>query len=215
MADIWEYLRDQEWKLYKKRRRRRLKNTDFTIISSNCIGTIMYHDLGLPYRTPTVNLTISMRDLVKMAGRLRWYMAQELIECALEEGLECPAAWLGDVRVNFAHYHSFAEAAKKWEERKKRINWDCIVLTGAERGDCGYEVLQAFDQLPWPNKVVFTKAEYPEFSSSFHIQGFEDQPELGMVLGCRTQLLKRRYIDDFDYVAFLNKAVRTGRIGVE
>lgn len=215
MAAIWGYLKEQEWRLYKKRRQRRLNNMDFTVISSNCIGTIMYHDLGLPYRTPTVNLTISMRDLVKMAGRLRWYMAQELIECAPEEGLKCPAAWLGDVRVNFVHYNSFAEAVKKWGERKKRINWDCIVLTGAERDDCDYEVLQAFDQLLWPNKVVFTRVDYPEFSSSFHIQGFEDQPELGMVLGYRPQLLKRRYMDDFDYVAFLNKTVRTGRIGVE
>lgn len=215
MADIWGYWKEPEWWLYKKRRRRQLKNTDFTIIRSNCIGTIMYHDLGIPYRTPTVNLTISMRDLVKIAGRLRWYMAQELIECAPAEGLRCPAAWLGDVRVNFVHYNSFAKAAKKWEERKKRINWDCIALTGAERGDCDYEVLRAFDQLPWPIKVVFTKAEYPELSSSFHIQGFEDQPELGMVLGCRTQLLKRRCIDDFDYVAFLNRAVQTGQIGVE
>ena len=39
-------------------------------------------------------------------------------------------------------------------------------------------------------KVVFTRVDYPEFSSSFHIQGFEDQPELGMVLGYRPQLLK-------------------------
>lgn len=207
--DIWEYLRNQEWALCKRLRRRRLRTTDFTIIASTCTGAIMYHDLGLPYRTPTVNLTISMRDLVKMAGDLRWYMDQELVECAPLEGERCPTALLGDIRVNFVHYNSFAEAAEKWNARKKRICWDRLVLVGSEREDCDYEVLQAFDRLPWPNKVVLTHVDYPEFPSAFHIPGFEDQPELGMVLAYKPQPLKRRYMDGFDYVTFLNQSVRT------
>lgn len=207
---FWEGLLWLEHVLYCRKKRRRLEVTDFTIIASNCIGTIMYHDLGLEFRTPTVNLTIGMRDLVKMAGRLRWYMEQELVEYAPPgEELPCPAGLLGDVRVNFVHYASFAEGKEKWEERRRRINWERIVLVGAERGDCDYETLRAFDRLPWPNKVVFTHVDYPEFPSAFHITGFEEQPELGMVLAWRPQRLRRRYMDEFDYVSFLNGTVRT------
>ena len=53
LESVWLH----EWDWYKKRKRRRLKNTDFTIISSNCVGTIIYHDMGLPFLTPTINLT--------------------------------------------------------------------------------------------------------------------------------------------------------------
>ena len=73
---LWEYFKNLEWVWYKERRRNRLRQRDVTIIASNCVGTIMYHDLGIPFRTPTINLTVSMRDLVKMAGNLRWYMEQ-------------------------------------------------------------------------------------------------------------------------------------------
>ena len=46
--------------------------------------------------------------------------------------------------------------------------------------------------------------EYPEFSSAYYIKGFEDQGEIGTVTNWRKQFLKRRYMDDFDYVSFLN-----------
>ena len=141
---LWEYFKNLEWAWYKERRRNRLQQWDVTIIASNCVGTIMYHDLGLPFRTPTINLTVSMRDLVKMAGNLRWYMEQELTECALPGDVDWPAGLLGDIQVNFVHYASFAEAVERWEERKKRINWDRIVLVGAERDEAA--------AVPWLEK---------------------------------------------------------------
>lgn len=204
---FWERLLWLEHVLYCRKKRRRLEVTDFTIIASNCIGTIMYHDLGLEFRTPTVNLTIGMRDLVKMAGRLRWYMEQELVECTSEEN--CPAGLLGDIRVNFVHYASFAEGKEKWEERRRRINWDRIVLVGADRDEYDYETLRAFDRLPWPNKLLFTHKDYPEFPSAVYITGFEEKPTLGNILSWRPQRLRRRYMDEFDYVSFLNGTVRT------
>ena len=41
-----EIIKSCEWMLFKKRRRNRLNNLDFSIIASNCAGTIIYHDLG-------------------------------------------------------------------------------------------------------------------------------------------------------------------------
>lgn len=209
-AKFWETAQRLEYSAYRERRRRRLRVTDFTIIATNCIGTMMYHDLGLEFRTPTVNLTISMPDLVKAAGNLRWYMAQELVECVQLGGdMGCPVGLLGDVQVNFVHYDTFGEAAEKWNQRRRRINWDRIILMGSDRSLCDYKTLRAFDNLPWPNKVVFTHVDYPEFQSAYHITGFEGGLELGNVLLYRPQRRKRRYMDQFDYVSFLNKTVRT------
>ncbi len=206
MTKLLERAQRCEWALYNARRRARLKNRDFTIISSTCTGTIIYYDMGLPYLSPTINLTISMRDLVKMAENLRWYMGQELVEA--QNGGKCPAGLLGDIRVNFVHYDSFEEGRTCWERRKKRINWDNIILMGMERDDCDYGVLQSFDLLPYPNKVVFTHIPYPEFSSAYYIKGFEHQEELGTITNYRPlpAHIRRRYMDAFDYVSFLNHA---------
>lgn len=200
---IYEIPRTMEWLLYKKLKCRRLKNRDFTIISSNCNGTFMYYDMKLPYLTPTVNLAMGMDDFVKMAENLPWYMEQHFTEIKAEEG-SCPAGLLGGLRVNFVHYASFEEGVRKWEERKKRIRWDNLFIVGTEKDGCTYETIRRFDNLPYKNKVIFTHVNYPEFSSAYYIKGFEEKEELGVLTFYKKQLLKRRYLDDFDYVDFLN-----------
>lgn len=92
----------------------------------------------------------------------------------------------------------------KWKERKQRINWDNLFFIGSERGDCTYETVRRFDQLPYKNKVIFTHLRYREIESAFYIKGFEKESELGPILSFKDQFVKRRYLDDFDYIRFLN-----------
>ena len=203
LEQIIEKFREWEWARYKKRKCKRIKNKDFTIIASNCGGTFIYYDMGLPYLTPTVNLSMDMNDFVKMVENLTWYLEQELVE--LNDGGKCPAGLLGDVKVSFVHYNTFEEGVRKWEERKKRINWDNLFIMGTDKDGCTYETIQRFEKLPYKNKVIFTHIKYPEFSSAFYIKGFEDRSELGVITFFKEQFLKRRYLDDFNYVGFLNK----------
>lgn len=77
--DRIEFFREWEWDKYKEARCRRLENKDFTIISSNCAGTMMYYDLGMKFLSPTINLT-KMNDFVRFAENLKWFMDQELLE---------------------------------------------------------------------------------------------------------------------------------------
>ena len=96
----------------------------------NCSWMFMYYDMGLRYLTPTVNLSIEMNDFVKMVRNLKWYMEQEMTE-AQEPGYKCPVGILGDIRICFIHYASFEEGARRWEERKRRINWDKLLIIGS------------------------------------------------------------------------------------
>lgn len=195
-------LKEREWRAYRRRKRARLKNPGFSILATNCIGGVMYHDLGLEFLTPTVNLTISIRDLIKLAENPQWYMAQPLVELPNPGG--CPTALLEDIQVNFIHYNSFEEASEKWEERKRKINWDRLVLVTTDRDGCDYETIRRFDQLPYPHKVIFTHKPYPEFPSACYMSGFEDQEQVGVLTNFRPGFWKRRYMDSFDYVKFLN-----------
>lgn len=199
---VTDKIKNLEWRLYRERKRRALKNDHFSIISSNCSGTVIYSDLHLPYTSPTVNLSIGMNDFVKMVKNLRWYMEQEFTQIESKE--KYPVGLLGGVQVNFIHYKTFEEAVQKWEERKKRINWDDLFIIGTDKDGCTLETIRDFERLPYKNKVIFTHVEYPEFPSSYYIKGFEKEEELGVIIYFRDRFLKRRYLDDFDYVRFLN-----------
>lgn len=202
VRNIIEKFRNWEWERYKRKKCGRIRNKDFTIIASNCSGTFIYYDMGLPYLSPTVNLSIEMNDFVKLAENLRWYLEQDFVR--LETDGKYPAGMLGDIKVYFVHYDTFEEGVRKWEERKTRINWDNLFIMGTDKDGCTYETIRRFDKLPYKNKVIFTHVKYQEFSSAYYIRGFEERDELGVITCFKKQFLKRRYLDDFDYVKYLN-----------
>ena len=45
----------------EKKNRRLLKNRDIPIISANCVGGVIYHDLGLAFNSPTINLFLVLQ----------------------------------------------------------------------------------------------------------------------------------------------------------
>ena len=202
MQRIVRGLQLYERKLYCRRKKNRLKNKDFSIIASNCNGTFMYYDMRIRYLTPTVNLVIEMNDFVKLAENLEAYMEKEIVK--LESDVPYPTGMLDDIKIMFMHYPTFEEGVEKWNERKKRINWENLFIVGTEKDGCTYETIQRFDRLPYENKVIFTHIEYPEFSSAYYIEGFEERDEIGVLTNYKEQFWKRRYLGDFDYVNFLN-----------
>lgn len=192
-----------EWRLYKEFKRSKLENTTPTIISSNCNGEFWYYDMKLKFFSPTINLSFDMNDYVKMLENLQWYMEQPILPHE-DNRFEYPTGMLGDIEIRFNHYKSFEEAVAKWEERKKRINWDNLFVLGIDGDDCTYESMQRFDRLPYKNKVIFTHIPYPEIKSAYYIPGFESEEGVGVLIYFKNQFWVRRYLDDFDYVAFLN-----------
>lgn len=197
------FIQRVEWRFYKERKRKKLKNTTPTIISSNCNGEFLYYDMKLKFLSPTINLSFDMNDYVKMLENLRWYMEQPILPYN-DDRFDFPTGKLGDIEIRFNHYNSFDEAVKKWEERKKRINWDNLFILGIDGDNCTYESIKRFDQLPYENKVIFTHLPYPEFKSSYYIPGFEQENGVGVLLYFKNTLFIRRYLDDFDYISFLN-----------
>lgn len=192
-----------EWRIFKECRRLRLKNRQPTIIASNCIGTFMYYDMKLQFRSPTINLSFDMNDYVRFLENLQWYLEQPVVPC-VDDRFDYPCGMVGDVVIRFNHYKTFEEAAAKWEERKKRINWDNLFIIGINGDECTYECLQRFDALPYKNKVIFTHKPYLEFASAYYLPGFENMDGIGRATDFKDQFLIRRYMDEFDYISFLN-----------
>lgn len=192
-----------EWRLYKEIKRKRLKNLNPTIIASNCNGGIIYHDLNLPFNSPTINLSMDTDDFIKLVSNLKYYLEQEIVEIE-DKNYDFPCGMLEDIKIRFNHYKTFEEAVDKWNERKTRINWDNIYIMAIDGDNATYESVKKFDELPYKNKVIFTHKSYPELKSSYYIKGFEDKGEVGVLINFRETFWIRRYLDYFDYVSFLN-----------
>lgn len=192
-----------EWRLYKELKRLRLKNRRPTIIASNCIGTFIYHDMKLPFLSPTINLSFDMNDYVRFLENLRWHLEQPVVPCE-DDRFDCPCGRIGDVEIRFNHYKSFTEAAAKWDERKQRIDWDNLFIIAIDGDNCTPESLRRFDALPYRNKVIFTHRPCPEIGSACYLPGFEARGCIERATDFRDGFFIRRYMDHFDYISFLN-----------
>ena len=115
---IGSYRLNRKRKIWKKK----LVNKNFSILCSTCIGGIIYHDLGLRFLSPTINMYISNPDFIKFACHLKHYMSQKLRFIETEKGF--PVAMLDDIVLYFNHASSNEEAAENWKRRKERINYD-------------------------------------------------------------------------------------------
>lgn len=192
-----------EHKLYILRKRARLKNKDISILSSNCNGAFISHDMGCRFNSPTVDLYFQCEDFLRFIKNPEKYLEAEPIKI-YEDGIDFPVGQLLDIKLYFMHYKSFEEAKNKWVERAGRVNLNNVMIMMTDKNGCTYEQLKEFDQLPYPRKIVFTCKLYPEFKSAVYIPGFEEQGEVGILSDWKPQFWRRRWLDDFDYVRIMN-----------
>jgi uncharacterized protein (DUF1919 family) len=150
--------------------RRRLKKTDFSIISNNCWGAHIYQTFGRQFSTPFVGLFITpqsyLRLLVEFPGCLSLPLkfkpaSDEAWVNRMREthGISWPIGSLGEgIELQFMHYKSEAEACEKWKRRLARLVMepDCLFFKFCDRDGCTPEQAILFDQLPFRNKVFFT-----------------------------------------------------------
>lgn len=191
-----------EHEAYLRQKRLRLNHSELTIISNNCVAGVIYHDLGLRFDSPTINLFFGAEDFVRFAENLKDYLSLELREIKTDRPY--PVGMLGDVTVYFMHYKSFAAAKAKWEERSARVNYDNLFFIMSEKEGCTASVAERFDRLNYKNKVLLTHAPMPQIKCAHVLPGFEECTELGIVTDQKKGVWQRRYIDDFDYVSFFN-----------
>lgn len=207
MNKLLAFLVRSEHKLYKTIKRLRLKNKNMTVFSSNCNGAYILHDLGCPFNSPTVNLYFLPEHFLKFVRQPEDYLFAELEEIHVN-GVSFPVGQIRDIQLYFMHFDSFEDAKEAWERRAKRVNLGNVYLIMTDKNGCTYEQIREFEELPTKNKVIFTHREYREFPSAYYIPGFEDQKEVGILSDWKPQLLKRRWLDDFDYVSFFNRGMK-------
>lgn len=194
-------------KLFRnKYEKSRLKNKNFTIFSQNCIGSIMYHDLGERFNSPTINMLFEPNDFVEFLKDPEYWMKKDIKFVKDKKGDgEYPVGILGNkINIKFIHYKTQDEVIKKWEERMQRINWNNIFVIACD-GGMSYENILKFDSLSqYKNKIIFTSKKMPEIKSSIFVEDFTDGADVRL-LNFANPFGKRYYQKYIDYVKWLNK----------
>lgn len=184
--------------------RRRLRNREFTLIASNCIGGIIYHELGVRFYSPTINLRIDSDQFARFVLRMDDYLGKELNFIPTEES--CPVAMLGDIKIYFTHYKTAEDARQKWEERKNRIRRDNLFIVFNDRDGISEADMAALCQVKCRGMVMFSAKRRPEVSYALYMDRYDGQPCVGNVLEKSPLSGRRVYERYFDYVKWLNEA---------
>ena len=165
-------LRKKYINLTAKWRRKKIKDSNFTIISNNCWGGFIYQSYGLKYNTPTIGLFFMAEDYLRFISNIKKYIKMELefIKPNESHSYEMikyksnfgtyPIGRLGDVEIHFLHYKSDKEAKEKWERRAKRINYEKILYKFSNQNNCSDELIEKFSKMKLKNKICFTSKKY-------------------------------------------------------
>lgn len=187
-----------------EKNRKRLTNKDFSILCNNCVGGVILHELGERFNSPTVNLFFNTEDYIKFLENLDYYLQQSLVEIQSDQGY--PVGKIDDITIYFMHYSTFDEAKRIWEKRTLRINKNNLYVILVQQNSCTEDLLKRFENLSYEHKVALTAKPMQNIECSYHIPGSE-QPNGDVMDLCqyKGKFTGRRWIDDFDYVGFLNK----------
>ena len=196
---------------YHIRKSRMNKNNSPTIICNNCVGGVILHDLGLKFNTPTINtLFLSFDDFLYFVEHLKEFSELDVYELKQTEypfpvGIQEHEGRV--VRVGFVHYASFDEGKAAWIKRMKRVNLDNTFVV-YESQMISDEELDAFSSIKYPKMVLSLTDKSRERKYSYY-KGHQLYKNWfpGKILVYKGFFRTKRYLDDFDYISFLNNGI--------
>lgn len=186
--------------------RKRLENENFTIISQNCIGGVLYHDLGEKFNSPTINLSFTFPNFVRFVGNLESNISKPLVfsHWSSDPNNKYPVCKIEDIYINFIHYKTFDDCVESWNKRKKRINYSNLFVMCTDREDCSEELLEQFSKLPYKKVCFVSSRESISNDWMVHVPGYEIQGEVGDLTRYGDLMGRRIFEKYFDCVTWLN-----------
>ena len=168
---------------YHKKKAKNCKKEKCSIICNNCTGGVILHDLGLRFDTPTINtLFYNADDFLFFVSNIKAFSKSDMYQIP-DTNYSYPigAIKLREriIKIGLVHYSTFDEGKRKWEERFKRIQYPKQVYSL----DC-----EDFSKLyPFYVGHIIYRSWFP-----------------GKIIEYKHLLSLKRYLDDFNYIKFLN-----------
>lgn len=106
------------------------------------------------------------------------------------------------------HYCTFDEAKEKWISRCRRISYDNIYVLMTLSENMPDNIVWEFDRLPYRHKAILTEKDFKEVESAHYMPIKKRNNEIYDLCRYKSKVTGRRWLDDFDYVRFLNDRVK-------
>ncbi len=215
------YLHNKKLRGDITRRNKKLKNPDPSIISINCVGGIMYHDLKLRFLSPTINMFFDQEEFLIFLENLEDFLKitpEEIFEPNITYPIGILRLADKSVRLYFMHYETFEQAKEKWVERSKRVNFNNLFIVWEYPTNDGptKELAERFFNLKYENKVLITGKKCQLTGKNIvKLDIYNKSYFHGKLMANKTKKIlfkkyteNKRYLDDFDYVKFLNDELK-------
>ncbi len=203
----WYHIKRKRWLRFIRKRN---QNHDFSLISNDCIGGVICHDLGEQFRSPLVNVGISNDSYLDFVQNLEYYLSCEIKE-KKDDSKPYPVGILIPkdnehiaVELNFVHDHSYEAACQSWKKRCTRVNYDSLYFIWHFYDDEeNIEKLRAFDR--WSAKTLaILHMQISGITDCAVTTCYDRDPHRGKILDIVPRTGKR-YLDEIDYIGFLNR----------
>lgn len=179
-----------------------------TLISSNCIGGVVYHNAGKQFTSPTINMYIKPKDFLLLVNSIEECMSYqprynegESKLCGFPVmSIECSS---GIVNLYCLHYSSFEDACAIWEKRKNRINYQNILVIMTDRDGFTEDDLKSFENLKYP-KVLYTCKNYSGYNNIVFVKAFRKENQVGTMTDYCDVFGNRYFEKYFDIYKYCN-----------
>ena len=98
-----------------------------TIISHNCIGGVLSHELGLKFLSPTVNLFMVNEDFIKFCENLEYYLSLDITPYDGEIKIY-PLGRCGDLVLFLFTTILLKKLSRSGMKEKKELIWTIFML---------------------------------------------------------------------------------------
>lgn len=185
----------------------RLRNSNFSIISQNCIGGVMLHDLGQRFNTPTINLYFRSNDFLCFLENLEKFLSASLHFVPSEK--KYPKAELEiengkKVCLYFPHDNDLNKIENDWDRRKRRVVFDNLFIIMTDRDGLTEEGLKRFDNLSYKHKILLSHKAHPNYDFIQYYPMYSHLEQIPDMLKIITCYGKREYGQGWDYIKWLN-----------
>lgn len=187
-------------------KQKKIKDKNFTIISNNCWGGIIYRNYHIPYQSPTCGLFFMAPEYIKFIYNIKDYVYSDIVEINIEDSRYSDylkqikysgiIGRIKDVEICFLHFDNIKEVNEKWKRRTERINWDRIIYKFNDQNLCTIDDLKAFEQFEAKNKICFTAKKYDKINS---IQ-LEQYKECNYVTDDTKEKNYKKYINIYKFI---------------
>lgn len=190
----------------RKKMRARLKNRNMSFFVPSCIGGELFHDLGLQFRSPTINTMIYQTHFVRFITHYDEYMQKPFVFYTDPENPKVPCAHLGDVDIHFTHYKTPEEAERKWKERAARVDWDNAFVFCSDRDGITDDEIRSLKKLNVRGVVVFSARRIADAPYVLYIPDYKKYGETTDLQKVNHPFENRNYEKYFDWVKWFNEA---------